>query len=56
MNDTAPSLTELALADLDEIWDWIADHSPRAANRFLDRFHDAANLHARFPESGRTRE
>ena len=51
-----PIITDAAEADLDEAWDYLAARSPAAADRLLDRFAKAARLHARFPESGPSRE
>lgn len=51
-----PIITDAAEADLDEAWDYLAARSPAAADRLLDRFAEAARLHARFPESGPARE
>jgi hypothetical protein len=36
---TEPIITEQAQADLDAMWDQIAERDPRAADRLLDRFH-----------------
>jgi toxin ParE1/3/4 len=51
-----PRLTEQAEADLDEAWAYLATKNRRAADRLIDAIWDAARRHARFPESGRSRE
>ncbi|CAN5692320.1 type II toxin-antitoxin system RelE/ParE family toxin [soil metagenome] len=51
-----PIITEQAQADLDESWDYLSVRSLAAADRLIDRFLEAARIHARFPESGRLRE
>ena len=56
MTDPTPIIAEQAQADLDEAWDYLAQKSPAAADRLIDRFVAAARVHARFPESGRSRE
>lgn len=45
----------LALADLAEIWSFIADDSEANADRFLDKLDKALRLLATQPQMGRTR-
>jgi toxin ParE1/3/4 len=47
--------TPRALADLDEIWLFIASDSLSAADRWLDRLYDKARLLAEQPMLGRAR-
>jgi len=51
-----PIITEQAQADLDEAWDYLAERSSSSADKLIDRFVAAARVHARFPESGKSRE
>ena len=51
-----PMITEQAQTDLDEAWDYLSIRNLAAADRLIDRFVTAARAHARFPESGRSRE
>ncbi|MFP5461691.1 MAG: type II toxin-antitoxin system RelE/ParE family toxin [Gammaproteobacteria bacterium] len=44
-----------AMADILEIWDYIADDDPGAADRWIDRLDAAFNLLATQPLMGRTR-
>ena len=46
----------LAEADLDEIWWYIAQDNPEAADRLLDRIEEQCRALARFPEMGINRE
>lgn len=50
-----PIIAEEARADLDEAWDYLSTRSPKAADKLIDRFAKSARVHARFPESGRSR-
>lgn len=42
----------LALQDLDEIWDYIAEDSPEAADHFIDKVEKQCRLLADFPNIG----
>ena len=44
-----------AVADLEEIWGWVAADDPAAANRLMERLSAATLRLAKFPESGRSR-
>jgi toxin ParE1/3/4 len=44
-----------ARRDFISIWQWIADDSPRAADRLLARFDKVSSLLATAPEMGRAR-
>ena len=46
----------LAEADLDDIWWYIAQDNPEAADRLLDRIGERCRALARFPEMGTNRE
>ena len=48
--------TEQAQADLEEILDYLDEHSPDAADRFADMFKEKTEAVARMPEMGRARE
>jgi toxin ParE1/3/4 len=48
--------TEQAEADLEEILDYLDEHSPDAADRFADIFKEKTEALARMPEMGRARE
>lgn len=48
--------SDLAEADLIEIWHFIAQDSPDAADRFLDLLEEKCHLLAASPEMGRRRE
>lgn len=45
-----------AEADLDEIWWYIAQDNPDAADRMLDRIEESCNTLAQFPLMGVSRE
>ena len=45
----------LAEADLDDIWWYIAQDNPEAADRLLDRIEERCRSLARFPEMGASR-
>jgi toxin ParE1/3/4 len=49
-------ITEQGRADLDELWDWRAQHSEAAADALLDKIMTKAQLHAQFPGMGRPRD
>jgi toxin ParE1/3/4 len=49
-------ITEQARADLDQLWDYIAERNEAAADRLLDNILKAARLHASFPQMGRQRD
>jgi toxin ParE1/3/4 len=46
----------LAESDLDDIWWYIAQDNPEAADRLLDRIEERCGALARFPEMGVRRE
>jgi toxin ParE1/3/4 len=46
----------LAELDLDDIWWYIAQDNPEAADRLLDRIEEQCQSLARFPEMGISRE
>jgi toxin ParE1/3/4 len=48
-------LSSLAEQDLDEIWSYVADASPSAADRLIDDIIDRFNLLAEQPRMGRLR-
>lgn len=45
-----------AQADLDDIWDYIAEDSPHAADRFISILHEEFLTLAKFPQLGRSCE
>jgi addiction module RelE/StbE family toxin len=45
-----------AIADLTEIWLYIADDSPRRADVFIDRLYQQCHTLTRMPKIGRKRE
>lgn len=45
-----------AEADAEDIWRWVANDSPRAADGLVMRFDDVAALLADRPQMGRSRE
>jgi len=47
------SITEEAISDLDEIWDYIAEDNPFAANRVIDSIWDVFDLLVDNPRMGR---
>jgi toxin ParE1/3/4 len=46
----------LAESDLDDIWWYIAQDNPEAADKLLDRIEERCQALARFPEMGVNRE
>ena len=46
-------LAELAVADLKEIWEYIAERNPEAADKLLDEFAEKFQLLAENPTIGR---
>ena len=46
----------LAESDLDDIWWYIAQDNPEAADRLLDRIEERCQALVRFPEMGMSRE
>ena len=48
-------ITHRASADIDEIWTYIAQDNPSAADRVEQQLHDTMNLLAEFPGIGHTR-
>ncbi len=51
-----PRLTELAEADLDELWEYIAGNNPDAADRMVDAVLEGSRMHVRFPGMGQNRD
>jgi toxin ParE1/3/4 len=51
-----PRITEQAQADLDELWDYLAERNEAAANRLLAEILERSRFHARFPKTGRPRD
>ena len=51
-----PHVTDEALADIDEIWDYIARDSFIAADRVVDEIYDAIFMLTERPEIGHGRE
>ncbi len=49
-------LTALALADLDDIWSYLATNNPKRADQFLDRIYDKIRLLAEHPLLGSIRD
>jgi plasmid stabilization system protein ParE len=45
---TEPIITDRAHADLDEMWDHIAQRDPAGADRLIDRFYASAGIASRF--------
>jgi hypothetical protein len=43
-----PIITDAAHADLDEMWDHIAQRGPTGADRLIDRFYASAGIASRF--------
>ena len=56
MPDHEPILSEAALADLDEIWLYIATDNVRAADRVIDKIYETTYLLAENPGMGHKRE
>lgn len=51
------ALTRLAESDLDQTWDYVAEHfGVDVADRVLDSFHDAFKLLGQNPDIGHSRE
>jgi len=48
-------VSPLAKADLDAIWDYVAEHNPAAADRLLTTFHEKFLLLTRHPLLGQLR-
>ncbi len=48
--------TDQAQIDIEEIVDYLDDHSPAAADRFAKQFRERTQSLAMMPEMGRTRE
>ena len=51
-----PIITEQALADLDEIWLYIAQDNPEAAGRVIDEMYEAICRLNEMPRMGHVRE
>lgn len=51
-----PNISDAAIADLDEIWLYIAQDNPRAADRVIGEIYDAIYALAERPTMGHTRE
>lgn len=49
-------LSDLARTDLEEIWLYIAQDNPAAADRFIERVYRTCRKLARVPGMGRSRE
>jgi len=49
-------LSSAALQELDEIWSYIAQDNPDAADRWIDKLLDACDTLARSPRLGHSRE
>ena len=49
-------LSELAEADLTDIWVFIANDNAEAANRLLDQLHEKCQFLANSPKAGRRRD
>lgn len=50
------AISASAKADLLEIWAWVAEDSPAAADRMLDRLYEVAGNLGELPKMGRPRE
>jgi toxin ParE1/3/4 len=48
-------LSELAEADLTDIWVIVAQYDPTAADHLIDQIHDACRILAATPKAGRKR-
>jgi toxin ParE1/3/4 len=53
---TEPRISDLAEADLDAAWEYLAARNEMAADTLIDDILERAKLHARFPGMGRSRE
>ena len=53
-----PLVVKLPLAetDLEEIWWYIAQYNPDAADRFLEKIEERCSTLANFPQTGRSRD
>jgi toxin ParE1/3/4 len=51
-----PRITTQAQADLDDLWDYLAERNETAADHLLDEILERARHHARFPKTGRPRD
>jgi len=51
-----PRITERAQADLDELWDYLAERNEAVADRLVAKILDRSQFHARFPKTGRSRD
>ena len=49
-------ISDEAAADLQDIWDFIAEHSLQNADNFIDRIYERCNAFTRMPEMGRPRD
>jgi toxin ParE1/3/4 len=47
--------TKQSKQDLDDIWDYIAEDNPNAADRFVDSLYEKCHLLTERPEIGRVR-
>jgi plasmid stabilization system protein ParE len=56
MASQKPVIAEEALADLDEIWSFIAQDSPTTADRVIDEIYAAIYRLADFPRMGHLRD
>jgi toxin ParE1/3/4 len=50
-----PRITERAQADLDDLWDHLAERNEAAADRLVDEILERSRFHVRFPKTGRSR-
>ena len=48
-------LTDKAIEDLDDIWDYASQHDPEEADRLIDRLHEKCLLLTQMPERGMLR-
>jgi len=53
---TAYTVAPLAQADLDDIWAYVAQDKPSAADKLIDTFHEKFRLLARNPLLGQLRQ
>src|SRR4051812_7289852 len=50
-----PIFTPKSVADLEEIWNYIGQHSPQVADRFIGELLQAIDRLAQYPKLGRPR-
>ena len=56
MNKYGLKISELAISDLNEIWVYIAQDSPKAADRSINNLYDTCYKLTTQPRTGRLRE